>query len=51
MKGFRGLTDTPEKMEARVHYDIYYAENWSLLLDLKILARTVIVATIGKNAH
>jgi Undecaprenyl-phosphate glucose phosphotransferase len=35
--GLRGLTDTPEKIRARAEYDIHYVENWSLLLDVKIL--------------
>ena len=31
VKGFRGETKTLKKMEARVQYDIYYVENWSLI--------------------
>lgn len=49
--GLRGETDTVEKMEARVRYDIYYAENWSLLLDLQILAITAILGFTGKHAY
>jgi Undecaprenyl-phosphate glucose phosphotransferase len=49
--GLRGETDTLEKMEARVRYDIYYAENWSLLLDLQILAITAILGFTGKHAY
>ncbi len=51
VNGLRGETDTPEKMEARVEYDIYYIENWSLLFDLQILALTVYVVCTGKNAY
>lgn len=51
VKGLRGETDTVEKMEARVAADIYYTENWSLLLDVQILARTVVICLIGKNAY
>ena len=36
--GWRGETDTEDKMVGRVSHDLYYIENWSLLLDLKILA-------------
>ncbi|MEM8819963.1 MAG: sugar transferase, partial [Pseudomonadota bacterium] len=36
---------------ARVEYDIYYAENWSLLFDLRILVGTVIVVLFQKNAY
>ena len=40
INGWRGETDTREKIEKRVEHDLYYIENWSLLLDLSILART-----------
>ena len=40
--GWRGATDTEEKMAGRVSHDLYYIENWSLMLDLKILALTVL---------
>lgn len=49
--GYRGQTDTVEKLEGRVKYDIYYAENWSLGLDLKIMVMTVIVCLTGRNAY
>ena len=51
VNGWRGETETLDKMEARVRHDIYYAENWSILFDLKILAMTVYVILLGKNAH
>jgi len=51
VKGFRGETKTLEKMEARVQYDIYYVENWSLFLDLKILAMTAVICLTGRNAY
>jgi putative colanic acid biosynthesis UDP-glucose lipid carrier transferase len=38
-------------MENRVKYDIEYTENWSLLLDLKILVKTAIVCLRGHNAY
>ena len=40
VNGLRGETDVPEKMKARVQFDLEYIENWSLWLDLKIIART-----------
>ncbi len=49
--GLRGETDTLEKMERRVEYDLYYIENWSLLLDLRILARTLGVVLAQRNAY
>jgi putative colanic acid biosysnthesis UDP-glucose lipid carrier transferase len=39
--GFRGETETIDKMQARVKYDIDYIRNWSVLLDLWILLRTL----------
>ncbi|TNE34627.1 MAG: undecaprenyl-phosphate glucose phosphotransferase, partial [Alphaproteobacteria bacterium] len=51
VKGFRGETDTLEKMEARVNYDTYYVENWSLFFDLQILVMTGFVGFINKNAY
>ena len=40
INGWRGETDTHEKIEKRVEFDLYYIENWSLTFDLYILART-----------
>jgi Undecaprenyl-phosphate glucose phosphotransferase len=51
VNGFRGETDTLEKMEARVRHDIYYVENWSLLFDLRILAISVYICLGGRNAY
>jgi len=51
VKGYRGETDTLEKMEARVNYDTYYVENWSLFFDLQILVMTVFVGFVNKNAY
>ena len=39
--GYRGSTETLNEMKKRVEYDLYYIDNWSLGLDLKILAMTV----------
>jgi Undecaprenyl-phosphate glucose phosphotransferase len=49
--GFRGETDTLDKMARRVEHDINYIENWSLLLDLKILALTVLTVFFHKSAY
>lgn len=51
VNGLRGETDTPDKMEARVRHDVYYAENWSLLFDLRILFQTIVTLAIGRNAY
>ena len=50
-KGFRGETDDVGKMEARVRHDIYYVQNWSLFLDIKILLMTAWIVISGKNAY
>ena len=49
--GFRGQTDTEEKMRKRVEYDLYYIDNLSLWLDLKIIARTVLSPAAYRNAY
>ena len=41
VNGFRGETRTPELMEKRVDLDVWYLENWSFTLDLKIVVKTV----------
>lgn len=41
VNGMRGETQTPELMEKRVELDVWYLENWSFLLDLKIVLKTV----------
>jgi putative colanic acid biosysnthesis UDP-glucose lipid carrier transferase len=51
VNGFRGETTTIEQLKGRVEYDIYYVENWSLLFDLKILARTAVICVTGRNAY
>jgi len=50
VNGFRGLTDTPEKMAMRIEHDLWYIQNWSLWLDLKILLMTPLVM-MHKNAY
>ncbi|RXK87338.1 undecaprenyl-phosphate glucose phosphotransferase [Filimonas effusa] len=42
VKGYRGETRDPKLMEKRVEHDIWYMENWSLMLDIKIIFMTVI---------
>jgi lipopolysaccharide/colanic/teichoic acid biosynthesis glycosyltransferase len=48
--GWRGPTETIEQIEKRVEHDIYYIENWSLLLDVIILIKTFFSGFSGKNA-
>ena len=49
--GYRGETDTLDKMQKRVEYDLYYIEHWSVWLDLKIIALTVFKGFVNKNAY
>ena len=49
--GFRGETDTDEKMRDRVEHDLYYIDNWSLALDLQIMIRTVLSPASYRNAY
>lgn len=52
VNGFRGETRTTKQMEDRVKYDVWYLENWTFLLDLKILFVTVLNMFKGeKNAY
>jgi Undecaprenyl-phosphate glucose phosphotransferase len=48
--GYRGATSEPEHLIGRVEFDLYYIENWSLLLDLKILMKTVTSIATTDNA-
>jgi Undecaprenyl-phosphate glucose phosphotransferase len=50
VNGFRGRTDTPEKMAMRIEHDLWYIQNWSLWLDLKILLMTPLVM-VHRNAY
>jgi Undecaprenyl-phosphate glucose phosphotransferase len=51
INGWRGETDTPEKIQKRVEHDIYYIENWSLLLDVYILLKTPFALFKSDNAY
>lgn len=51
VSGHRGETDTLEKMQRRVEHDLYYIDNWSLLLDLKIVLLTLFSKRSYVNAY
>jgi putative colanic acid biosynthesis UDP-glucose lipid carrier transferase len=50
VNGWRGETDTHDKMAQRVSHDIDYLRHWSLWLDMQILARTLLVPFVQRNA-
>lgn len=51
INGFRGETDTLDKMEMRVKFDLKYIQYWSLWLDLKIIFLTVFKGFVGASAY
>ncbi|MGL4810620.1 MAG: exopolysaccharide biosynthesis polyprenyl glycosylphosphotransferase, partial [Beijerinckiaceae bacterium] len=51
INGWRGETDTEEKIQRRVECDLYYIENWSLFLDLYILVKTPFALLNAENAY
>jgi Undecaprenyl-phosphate glucose phosphotransferase len=50
VNGYRGETDTLEKMDKRIEYDLYYIDHWSFIFDLKILVMTLFSKTAYMNA-
>ncbi|MBI3228964.1 MAG: undecaprenyl-phosphate glucose phosphotransferase [Burkholderiales bacterium] len=51
VNGLRGETETLDKMQARIEFDLDYVRNWSLSLDLWIIMRTVLVVLKKDNAY
>jgi Undecaprenyl-phosphate glucose phosphotransferase len=51
VNGWRGETDTHDKIQRRVEHDLYYIENWSVLLDLYIVAMTPFALAKTENAY
>lgn len=47
VKGYRGEISTDEDMINRIKYDVFYIENWSLLLDIKVIIQTVVNMVTG----
>jgi lipopolysaccharide/colanic/teichoic acid biosynthesis glycosyltransferase len=50
-RGWRGETETEEKLLHRVESDLEYIDNWSLWLDFVILARTIMPVLTARNAY
>jgi putative colanic acid biosynthesis UDP-glucose lipid carrier transferase len=51
VNGLRGETSSVEKMHQRVQYDLDYLKNWSLWLDVRIIARTALCILRDRNAY
>jgi putative colanic acid biosynthesis UDP-glucose lipid carrier transferase len=51
VNGYRGQTDTVNKMRSRVEFDLYYIQNWTFLMDLRIIAKTAVSGWTGKNVY
>ena len=51
INGWRGETDTEDKIRKRVEHDLYYIENWSIFLDLYILVKTPFALLKTENAY
>jgi Undecaprenyl-phosphate glucose phosphotransferase len=51
INGWRGETDTEEKIQRRVEFDLYYIENWSVFFDFYIVAMTPFALLKSENAY
>lgn len=51
VNGFRGETDTVEKMQRRVQHDLYYVSNWSFAFDMRIILMTLVNGFGHHNAY
>jgi lipopolysaccharide/colanic/teichoic acid biosynthesis glycosyltransferase len=51
VNGWRGETDTIEKIQKRVEHDLYYIDNWSVWFDVLIILKTIVVLVKDENAY
>jgi lipopolysaccharide/colanic/teichoic acid biosynthesis glycosyltransferase len=51
VNGWRGETDTIEKLKKRVEYDLFYIENWSIFFDIWIILKTIVLIFKDRNAY
>ena len=51
VNGYRGETDTLDKMKKRIEYDLDYLRHWSVRLDITIILKTILVVLSDRNAY
>ena len=51
VNGWRGETDSIEKILKRTEFDLYYLKHWTIWLDIRIIAKTIVKIFYDKNAH
>jgi len=51
ISGCRGETETIDKMERRIHHDLEYIRQWSVILDIKIVILTIFKGFVGQQAY
>jgi len=51
VNGWRGETDTSDKIRRRVEHDLHYIENWSVLFDIRIMLATPVSLLRTQNAY
>ena len=51
VNGWRGETDTLEKMQKRIEFDLFYIRNWSVFFDVRIIFGTMIRGFFSKNSY
>ncbi len=51
VNGFRGETETIDKMKTRIDYDLDYLRQWSLMLDIKIIFKTILLVLLDRKAY
>ena len=51
VNGYRGETQTLDRMEKRIEYDLQYIRSWSPVLDLKIIVLTLVMIFKDENAY
>jgi lipopolysaccharide/colanic/teichoic acid biosynthesis glycosyltransferase len=51
INGWRGETDTREKLEQRVKHDLEYIDRWSLMFDIMIILKTPFALLKNENAY